>query len=122
MRVLQKQFLREQGSSLPVRVEDGPAIGLEKITDANALEAFEKEWIELWEQCPAATPFQSPAWIISWWKHFGADGLWTLALRNGNELVGIAPLFIFQPEDSATRQLLLIGTGNSDYLDILAKP
>ena len=30
---------------------------------------------ELWRRAPAATPFQSPAWLIPWWRHFGSGEL-----------------------------------------------
>lgn len=92
------------------------------LTRLEQLEAFEAEWLELWKTCPAATPFQSPAWLIPWWKHFGVGQLRCLAIRNENQLVGFAPIFIYQSSPSAPRQVLLIGTGISDYLDILAQP
>jgi CelD/BcsL family acetyltransferase involved in cellulose biosynthesis len=97
------------------------ALTLTGISQLDELERLEPEWIELWKRCPGATPFQSPAWLMAWWRHFGGNGLWTMVFRNSDRLIGVAPFFIFRP-DSGIRQLTLIGTGISDCLDVLADP
>ena len=54
-------------------------------------------WEELRADCPAATPFQSWAWLYSWWRNYGAPdrrlGLRLVAAREGpgGPLVGLAP-------------------------------
>lgn len=98
------------------------SITIEEITDSSAFEALLPEWSELWERCPSATPFQSPEWLLTWWKHFGNDNLFALALRNGKRLAGLAPLFIFRQRDSGALQLSMVGSGISDYLDFLMEP
>jgi CelD/BcsL family acetyltransferase involved in cellulose biosynthesis len=95
---------------------------IQELITLGELQVLEGAWLDLWHACPAATLFQSPAWLIPWWRHLGGPGLWTLAFRQQGQLVGLAPLFICQTSTSAPRQLLLLGTGISDYLDILAKP
>lgn len=93
------------------------SISVEETTTAAALEALRTEWSDLWQRCPRATPFQSPEWLLPWWRHFGQGELLALALRCQERLIGLAPLFVHTGDRS--RRLLLIGTGNSDYLDLL---
>jgi CelD/BcsL family acetyltransferase involved in cellulose biosynthesis len=96
---------------------------MEEITRFEALEAIRPEWSALFERCPTATPFQSPEWIISWWRHFGGGGeLWAILLRSDGRLVGLAPLFIQQGGERNIRQVQLIGTGITDYLDPIIDP
>lgn len=92
-----------------------------EIADAAGLEALRPEWLALWERSPEATPFQSPAWLIPWWRHFGGGGeLLALALRRGGELVGLAPSYVHR--EPGLRKLLPLGIGVSDYLDPLLAP
>ena len=57
------------------------ALEIEEATTMAALEALRPDWTKLWLRSPAATPFQSPAWLIPWWRHFGNDELLVLAAR-----------------------------------------
>ncbi|MBZ0158498.1 MAG: GNAT family N-acetyltransferase [Alphaproteobacteria bacterium] len=95
---------------------------IEEINDTSALEALGREWSLLWERCPSATPFQSPEWLLPWWRHFGNDGLMTLAIRRRGRLAGIAPLFLFRHPEHGFRQVSLLGSGITDYLDFLLEP
>lgn len=95
--------------------------GVEEITSLDALERLTREWLDLWDRCPAATPFQSPEWLLPWWRCFSPGTLWVLAVRDDQRLVGLAPLFIQRTAEVA-RHLSFIGAGVSDYLDILADP
>jgi CelD/BcsL family acetyltransferase involved in cellulose biosynthesis len=94
----------------------------EVITTAAGLERIAAPWELLRWRCPRATPFQSPAWLIPWWHAFGIGELRVLALYAGNRLVGLAPLFLPRRRETGRRRLLLIGTGNTDYLDALSEP
>jgi CelD/BcsL family acetyltransferase involved in cellulose biosynthesis len=49
----------------------------------------------------------------------GQGELWLLALRRERELVGVAPFFIPPETSSHAGQVLLLGTGITDYLDVL---
>ncbi|KGM33694.1 GNAT family N-acetyltransferase [Inquilinus limosus] len=92
----------------------------ELLTEEPALAALEPEWWELWSRCPEATPFQSPAWLLPWWRSFAPGRLRTIAVRQDGRLVGLAPLYL---EDGALgRRLLLLGLGTTDYLDVLIDP
>ncbi len=91
------------------------------LRDAEDFAALEEEWAELYERCPSATPFQSWAWLYSWWEHYGGDyELRLIAVRKGDLLVGLAPLMLRRGPLGFGR-LLLVGTGSTDYLDVLAR-
>ena len=86
----------------------------------NELIGLEPEWWELWSACPGATPFQSPAWLIPWRRHFHDGDLVVVTLRRSGRLCGLLPLFHYRgpPEP----RLLPLGAGNTDYLDGLFAP
>lgn len=86
-------------------------------SDPLAFAALADEWAALYRRCPAATPFQSHAWLHSWWLSYGRRGRLRLVLvRRRGELVGAAPLML-------TRRplpvLVPLGTGITDYCDVL---
>jgi hypothetical protein len=82
------------------------------------LKALEAEWEELYAASPAATPFQSWAWLYSWWEVYGERyEPCAITVRSGGELVGLAPL----ARERRTGRVLLMGTGPSVYLDVLAR-
>jgi CelD/BcsL family acetyltransferase involved in cellulose biosynthesis len=78
------------------------------------------EWAELFAADDRATPFQSPAWASAWWRHWARESRpWLLTVRDGDRLVGLAPL--------RTRRLLgvrLLGAYEEpgDYWDVVARP
>jgi CelD/BcsL family acetyltransferase involved in cellulose biosynthesis len=59
--------------------------------------------------------FQSPAWLIPWWRHFAPGRLRCIALWRGDELVACAPLY----REAESGRLLPLGIALSDYLDVL---
>lgn len=73
-------------------------------------------WAALWARVPDATPFQHPAWLVPWWRHFDEGALRLLTLREGEALRALFPLYIHR------RSLLPLGIGTSDYLDALVEP
>src|SRR2546423_1083355 len=72
-------------------------------------------------RCRETTPFQSPAWLIAWSKHLARGELLVLSFTREENLVGIAPFHILV-DRTETKQVLLLGTGISDYLDIITAP
>jgi len=56
-----------------------------------------------------------PEWLLLWWKHLGGGELRVMAFRENGDLAGVLPLFLHQWD--GRRQLTLIGSGISDYLD-----
>jgi CelD/BcsL family acetyltransferase involved in cellulose biosynthesis len=89
---------------------------IELIGSDRALEDLTTDWAGLWGRCPAATPFQSPEWLLAWWKAFHPGRLAAAALRWNGRLAGLAPLYV----DGRTARPL--GISVSDYLDVLLEP
>jgi len=89
----------------------------EFLDSAEAWAALEPEWLELWRRDLRATPFQSPMWLLPWWRHFGSDDLRVITVRDSGRLEALAPLYVVRDEGESLG--LLIGTGISDYLDAL---
>lgn len=76
------------------------------------------EWNELYARCSTATPFQSHAWLESWWQAYGVPGRLRLVLvRKGERLVVLAPFWLRYRGPYAV--LSPIGLGVSDFADIL---
>ncbi|MBV9734537.1 MAG: GNAT family N-acetyltransferase [Acidisphaera sp.] len=90
-----------------------------ELIDADAaLRALAPEWEALWRRAPDATPFQSPAWLLAWWRRFGTGAPRVSTLRAGDgRLLGLLALYLLDERDE--RKLLPIGAGVSDYLDAL---
>ncbi len=78
------------------------------------------EWTALWRRAPGATPFQSPAWLVAWWRHFGTGAPRVLTAKIGDGLAGVLPLY--ELREPGVRKLLPIGIGLSDYIDALVDP
>ena len=96
---------------------------VEEFTSLDQLEAIEPLWSDLWRRDSTATPFQSPHWVLPWFRHFGSGEILTVAVRDNGRLDAIAPCFILRDEDDPAESLgMLIGSGNSDYVDMLATP
>jgi CelD/BcsL family acetyltransferase involved in cellulose biosynthesis len=82
--------------------------------------ALEEEWEDLYQNSPLATPFQSWAWLYSWWESYGQDyELRLVTLRSGNLLVGIMPLML--ERRGKFGRLLYVGTPLSEYNDVLVR-
>lgn len=78
------------------------------------------EWAALWHRVPDASPFQSSAWLMAWWRHFGSGEPRVFSVRREGELIGLLPLY--ERAEPQCRKLLPIGIGLSDYLDALVLP
>lgn len=93
--------------------------------------SFQKDLKEPWNNLLAESvthvPFLRYEYLLSWWQTRGG-GEWPqdaqltiVAAREGDRLVGIAPLFFATWEDQPT--LLLVGSIEiSDYLDLITRP
>src|SRR5581483_2187260 len=90
---------------------------LRVITTAEEFADLAPEWHELWRRSPNATPFQSPMWLLPWWRHFGSNDLHVIAAREEGKLAALAPLYILRDDSESLG--LFIGTGISDYLDAI---
>ncbi|MFJ9062099.1 GNAT family N-acetyltransferase [Streptomyces sp. NPDC102409] len=75
------------------------------------------EWDALHRRCPTATPFQSHAWLHSWWLSYGTSGrLRVLLARRDGRLIGAAPLMLVH---RPMPLLVPMGGSISDFFDIL---
>lgn len=93
---------------------------IDLIDSLPGLERLRSEWSKLSLECPRATPFQSPQWLVPWTRHLFKGGqIWTLAIRDGTQLIGFAPLFRW---GSDRRVVSFLGAGISDYGDLLFTP
>jgi CelD/BcsL family acetyltransferase involved in cellulose biosynthesis len=90
------------------------------VRDENELAALEPGWWDLWRKTPEATPFQTPGWLLAWWRHFAPGQLFTLAAERDGRLVGLAPLYL--ENGTLGRRILPIGISLSDYHDVLLDP
>ncbi|MFG2620488.1 GNAT family N-acetyltransferase [Streptomyces sp. NPDC048507] len=85
--------------------------------DPRQFAALEESWNRLFRDCPTATPFQSHAWLHSWWLSYGREGrLRLLLVRRGAELVGVAPLMLVH---RPLPRLVPLGGPITDYFDVL---
>ena len=98
------------------------SLRVEETTATEELERLRLDWAGLWALVPSATPFQSPDWLIPWWRHIGKGELLTLAVRHGAELVGLLPFYIYTLPEDGRRCLFPLGIGTTDYLDALIAP
>ena len=93
---------------------------LEIIDDLNRLLEFEPAWSSFARTINDLTPFQLPAWLLTWWRHFGSGQLRVLVFREGDQIAGVVPCFLHEWQGS--HQMTLIGSGISDYLEPAISP
>ena len=95
---------------------------IQEVDAPDALRALREEWEGLVERCPTATIYQTWEWNEAWWRAFGAGKqLRLLLIRDREELLGIAPFYTSRHLKGPLRRLAFIGTGSSDYLDLVAE-
>ncbi len=88
---------------------------LEILDNLASLEQTEGEWFAFTSQIEGLTPFQLPAWQLTWWRHFGSGDLHVMVFRQSEKIVAFIPAFRHVWE--ARPQITLLGSGISDYLD-----
>lgn len=101
-----------------------PGLPLSTVTCAPAIrtaistqaECSAEEWWDLWRRDPQATPFQSPAWLLSWRRHFCEGESIVVSLRQEGRLLGLLPLLRLDG------RLILWGAGTTDWLGGLFDP
>ena len=80
--------------------------------------AFIEEWRALLGRASMNKLFASPTWLRVWWQEFGGGrDLILLSVRNGGELVGVAPLM-----RDGDRLCFAGDTEICDYMDFIAAP
>lgn len=90
-------------------------------TDPTVFDNLAEEWALLLHQSASDTPFLTPGYQRTWWRHLGTGDLCVLTVREGGALIGIVPLFHAPGEGE--RALRIVGCVEvSDYLDFIALP
>jgi CelD/BcsL family acetyltransferase involved in cellulose biosynthesis len=91
-----------------------------EVTTADGLHDLQPEWDDLFRRSHGASIFQTWEWVSTCWKYFGRrKQLAIVSVRDGDRLVGLAPLETARMYGLPLRRLQSIGTGSSDYLDFL---
>src|ERR1039458_4171160 len=72
-----------------------PRLRVEVISDFDSLVSAQPAWDRLVDLAGIDHPFLGHDWILSWWESFGAGRkLNILLVKDGEDLVGIAPLMV----------------------------
>ncbi len=105
------------------------AFEAETLASADALTRLAPEWRALHDRCPWTTPFQSPEWLLAWWRHLGGEAegnaVRAIAVRDAatGALAALLPGFTYaDPERGGARTFALLGAGVTDYGDAPAEP
>ncbi len=112
--------VQEPSAAAAIALLMSDSLTVERVEEIERLEALSPEWWALWERADSATPFQSPAWLLAWWRAFAPGRLLSFAFRRSGRLVGLAPFYL--EERGEASRLLPVGIAASDYIDILAEP
>jgi CelD/BcsL family acetyltransferase involved in cellulose biosynthesis len=98
-----------------------PRLNAAVIADTREFAALEEEWEDLYQNSPLATPFQSWAWLYSWWESYGEGYQLRLVTLREEEglLVGLVPLMV--ERRWGLGRLLFVGTVQTDYQDMLVR-
>ncbi|MFR9675593.1 GNAT family N-acetyltransferase [Streptomyces sp. TR06-5] len=98
----------------------GEGVRVTLCRDPERFAALADAWDALHARCPAATPFQTHAWLHSWWLSYGTPGRLRLLLAHRNGvLVGVVPLVLARRPFPV---LVPMGGRISDFFDILVDP
>lgn len=92
---------------------------IRRIHCPDELERLVPAWQDLLGRAPRASPFQSPGWLLEWWRAFGVGRLHVIVDEADGALHGMAPFFIRPAGAAQAPSLVLVGTGNSDSLDAI---
>ncbi|WP_329571763.1 GNAT family N-acetyltransferase [Streptomyces sp. NBC_01361] len=95
----------------------GGDLSAEVCTDGVRFGSLGPQWEALYRRSRTATPFQSHAWLHSWWLSYGSGrGLCVVLVRDGGRLVAAAPLMRrWRP----LPVLVPLGGSISDFCDVL---
>jgi CelD/BcsL family acetyltransferase involved in cellulose biosynthesis len=101
---------------VPIYVTPTPARSVEVLGSLSELAALRSEWWALWHAQPRPVPFLTPSWLLCWARHYAPDRTRAIVVREHGSLVALLPFFNWRGE------VLLAGTGPSDYGDALIAP
>src|SRR5438128_5942582 len=100
---------------------------LRVVSSTVELDALRQAWSDLHLRSGASV-FQSYEWQRTWWAHFGeteaSRSLHVIVLTADREVVAIAPFVVEAVRIApfvSLRRLVFLGTGTTDYLDLLVQ-
>lgn len=77
------------------RAQAAGELSVEAITDFRSFEALEPVWNRLLQESRINNPFLSHEWLHTWWESFGENKeLCVLMVKDGDEVLGLAPLML----------------------------
>lgn len=94
------------------------------VEDAWGFTALRPRWSELLRASDADNPFLTWEWLHTWWVHVaGSANLRLIVVRDGDEVVAIAPMYLVTGSLYWFSRLEFLGTGDagSDYLDLIVR-
>ena len=105
-------------------------LNIEIVINEDEFAALAKEWNQLLEQSASNTLTLTYEWLSSWWEVFGEGReLYILLVRDGEELIGIAPMLKRTVQHYGVlpfRRIEFLASGEeeadeicSDYLDFI---
>ncbi len=104
-----------------------PDVQLRVVSTADELDSLREPWSAL-HAASGAGVFQSWEWQRAWWRHLGEPSrrrtLHVVVATVAGEVVAIAPLFVDRLRSFGLvplRRLVFLGTGLTDYLDVLVR-
>lgn len=92
------------------------------IRTTSELEEFRSSWNALWNEDGNSTPFQSPAWLLPWFRQFGQPDLASVVLSRHTWPIAFLPFYACREPQQEESRLLLLGVGTTDYLDGVFSP
>lgn len=97
-------------------------IRITEVADLGCLWPRRAEWNALVDRSATNTIFQTLEWHVSWWKTLAGSARPVVLLAEAaGELVAVAPLMLSERRHLGRKRRILefIGTGSSDYCDII---
>lgn len=92
-----------------------------ELRSADAIASLREEWDGLVALSERATIYQTWEWNDAWWNVYKrGKRLRLLLVRENGRLIGLAPLYVSRHLGTPLRRLAFIGTGASDYMDVIA--
>lgn len=98
---------------------------VEVVTRLDRLARLTEPWRRLVHATPAATPFASPAFVLTWFRHLERPrGAYVITVWQGDELVGLAPFARTRlgGEHTGFHMLVSAGTEHGDHGEPLLGP
>jgi len=92
------------------------------VVELDSLERLYAEWDAL--AVASAQPLMAPGWLLPWWRHIAPDNalLRAIEIRDGAELVGLAPFFAVPSHHGRRVDYRLLGIHLGTPLALLSQP